>query len=590
MDFVQNSKYIEIINNVDTEKFVSFEGANKPTIQVENSNITTAPYSITVQSTFAMANTTGKQERTVQTNYSIVQPDYQGSYYIETNSQTVDKNVVFQKAIAIDGNMKLNGNVTVTGDVFVKGNEVSNSLGTKYNGGVIIQGIGGDNININGTLSTNETVSIQNTQNVNVQDVYARNLFIQNSIINSANTLVLDNDLTINSNDPVTVNTQNFYGINDITEDNKTNKDTDNRARVSSSIIINATDPHLTMNVSGETYIMGTAYIKTDPSYQTGESIAIKGNYRAYTNSLNPADITDDSDKTKLSSDNAIFNYYNPLQVVDKYKDATTGAEENLTGLDKGKYFYYYNQKNPNDIKKANINLNESKTHIAGAYIRTSEVKQGNYTPDAVNIATINEKQTQYATNVYNMGKNGTLVDYTSKVVNNYVGNQVKFDSLTNTNKFDGNDVIVLNNDPNKTVVFRGDDYNNFDSEYPSTNSNYIIVDVRNTGSTNPKNGIVITKGNVEFVGVFNFTGTVIAVGNLEATKGSNLKNITYDSTVVQNLMAKNYDLFKDLFDTSGNVSNQTEEISNVINIDANVNSAIDGKKYVKTNLWKIIK
>ena len=129
--------------------------------------------------------------------------------------------------------------------------------------------------------------------------LYAENIFVGkgNNIKNIKNSLAGDklsaylaNDLVIDSEDAI-VTMGNFYGFNDVNTIDKNNLDMMNEmARGSSSIIINSMEwpkDNAKIDIRTSAYIMGAAYINTSTPYQTGESVALKGNYEAYTAPVN---------------------------------------------------------------------------------------------------------------------------------------------------------------------------------------------------------------------------------------------------------------------------------------------------------------
>ena len=95
--------------------------------------------------------------------------------------------------------------------------------------------------------------------------------------------VTVNNDLAINSTNSVINLKNNFYGINDKT----TEVTSANKALNSSSIIINEVSNPSNLTIDKDAYIMGVAYLnatnKDGNKYQTGESVAVKGNYLAYT-------------------------------------------------------------------------------------------------------------------------------------------------------------------------------------------------------------------------------------------------------------------------------------------------------------------
>lgn len=103
--------------------------------------------------------------------------------------------------------------------------------------------------------------------------------------------MITYNDLGINSlSSTITMN--NYYGINGETTDSN-NGGKNNASKRSSCIIINNYNTiRSALNISNDAYIAGVAYINTgdensdNGEYETGESIAVRGNYKAYQEAL----------------------------------------------------------------------------------------------------------------------------------------------------------------------------------------------------------------------------------------------------------------------------------------------------------------
>ncbi len=142
----------------------------------------------------------------------------------------------------------------------------------------------------------------------------------------------------------------NFYGINDKTDDSLTNI---SKAMKSSSIIVNDSSDTSTLAVNNDTCIMGVAYINTlGDKYQTGESVAVKGNYAAY------------SDILPGYEDKVTLKYYNPLQLI-----------ETIEGDTKDSYFKKYYDANKNSLRNGGVYLNKDKIYSTGAYVTKNKAR-----------------------------------------------------------------------------------------------------------------------------------------------------------------------------------------------------------------------
>ena len=118
------------------------------------------------------------------------------------------------------------------------------------------------------------------------------------------------------------INIDKYYGINDIGGERTVDKDYNS----SSSIIVNTDDigtkDGSSINI-GDAIINGTAYINTSTPYQTGESVAVKGNYRAYTIPIPKSTGTVNDGSNAYDEDKVDFVYNAPLQLVDSFKEST---------------------------------------------------------------------------------------------------------------------------------------------------------------------------------------------------------------------------------------------------------------------------
>ncbi|MBU6134121.1 hypothetical protein PMY35_01265 [Clostridium tertium] len=521
------------------------------------SNIT-----IEVKSNFESTEGQLKNKKTVSTKYSITAPDY--------NSEITSINIypVFDgKAITADGNMNIEslGNksiVNISGDIWVQGN---NNLGNspeytfdKYIGGIKLDNTSFD---INGNIYTANTFHLNNLVNESSVngDIYAKNIYIGKSINSNVSKLnnisfeknvVVNNDLALNATNSSIVIKNNFYGINEKT----TEVSTANKALSSSSIIVNDTSNTSTITVNKDSYIMGVAYLNaTDESgnkYQTGESVAVKGNYLAYT----------DVDDVLNGATNVTLKYYSPLQLLES-KNGQSNA------IMKADYFAEYYSKNNNsyNFNDGGVSLKKSVKSV-GASVKDN---QGNIQKSNINdsdISIVNEQRNEFARNVFAMGDTTGLGDdlYDGQEVKRQVSNQVNFNEIR---RVQGSSFDITEG----MVILKGNENENIEIENGKIKGTDIEL----------SKGLIIANGDITIDGNFNFTGNIITTGNI-ILKGEGEKNITYDTQVVRSILALNYDLLKDIFVKSQGDREEVKVTS------ASELYSVD--KFLTKSLWRIVK
>ncbi|GAA0083575.1 hypothetical protein UT300007_00140 [Clostridium sp. CTA-7] len=510
---------------------------------------------VKVNSTFETKEGTLRNKKTVSTEFTVKAPDY--------NSEITSINIypVFDgKAITADGNMTVSeGNLDIKGDIWIKGNpsNLDNPAFTfdKYNGGISLENT---KFNIDGNIYTANTFHLKNKvekeSSVN-ENIYARNIYVGksiNSTISESNNIsfekdvVVNNDLALNAIKSSILIKNNFYGINDKT----TEVDTAEKALNSSSIIVNDLSNTSKITVDKDSYIMGVAYLNaTDDKgnkYQTGESIAVKGNYLAYT------------DVNNLGS-NVTLKYYNPLHLLESINGDKSA---NM----KAKYFEdYYSKSNDYSLKQGGVNLNGN-IHSVGASIKMDgTIQKANISKEDLDV--INNQKSEFARNVFAMGDSTGFKDlYDGKTVVRTVNNQIDFNKVRDiqNNAFD---------EKEGSVILIGD------------KQNLVIENNKINGQASQKinKGLIVTNGDITIEGEFDFTGNIITTGNINF-KDNGTKKITYSPQVVRNVLSSNYDVLKDIFKTKESISKGEE-------IKVNASSELyNTDSFLKKSLWRIVK
>ncbi|MCX0368735.1 type II secretion system protein, partial [Clostridium perfringens] len=273
-----------------------------------------------------------KNYKDVSLTFEIEVPDYNGAYYTEK----IPVYNIWQQGLVVGENLNINqnSNLNINGSVYVSANynfednkSYKNESQNKNASGIVISG--GDLSIDNGTLVSKQDI-ILNGENGELKvlssvgesnnGVYTHNLGIysfedlnSNKVFGNSKNLKGNkietkvpvytmNDLIMNGLNSTIKLQDGFYGINS----NSGDKTLTGEKQNSSAIIINSKDlgSGSSLDIKNKAVIMGSAYINTlGESYQTGESLAVKGNYIAYTYAV--------------KGKNVEFKYYNPLQLVE---------------------------------------------------------------------------------------------------------------------------------------------------------------------------------------------------------------------------------------------------------------------------------
>ena len=345
----------------------------------------------TITSTFEDEN---KKNRTVKVTYKIKIPQ---SY---KDRFTVDGELspIINYSMAADGDLRVKGSkdAIIKDDIWIKGNSESNrTVANKYKGGIEIEN---SSVKFEGNIYTASNISIGKMGNAQVlhdsesRNVYAENILLGNTVNMDSKmgsvfsgekaNLYLANDLVVGCGD-AKLEVDNLYAFNDRNVDVLGKE-----VRSSSSIIINSmTWPkdQAKLSVNSNAYVMGVAYINTDNrAYQTGESVAYKGNYKAYSIPIIDKDYSSNQ-----------FEYISPLMLITK-----DSKGNNLTLEDKAEHFKAYSDEFK--LRTEGISL-PSNTYAAGAYVNS----KGKVLNDKKATNQLLEQKKAFVKEVYNMGIDG---------------------------------------------------------------------------------------------------------------------------------------------------------------------------------------
>lgn len=512
---------------------------------------------INLISNFKEQSNVGENEREIESVYTMIVPNYDEVAF----KKSVSTNVKDLPGITIGGTLNVsNSDFDVYGDIMVEGD--SSGLSTynnKYNTGILINSdypVNGNRINFYNNVYCRKTFNIKDNVRVNInKDLYAQNVYVNTGKQNNSSYIgidkqgeskvILDNDLEMNAQNTI-INIENFYGINDKTITDNSGKD--EKSKKSSSIIINNSDKNRNsfLIIKNEAYIRGLANIKTNSGYQTGESVAVKGNYDAYSIPLEKNEAYNYDDKFKMDS---------PLMVLD-----TDDINQKInhfyqywnSNLDKGLDFGGVVFNNIDNVKSVGAIVygekNDDNTWNA-------KVKQPNdMKNDSKITANIDNVKKMYATNMYNLN----------------VEKKEDKDYIEDT---DDNTFNKIRNILSDTITedVQGDEF-----EYKC--SSYTIDSFTNSDEFR---GILVVNGDLTISKDYELEGDLIVTGNLNVINGAKV-TLKYNKDISKNVQNKNLTKFKKILPDYGydeDVINSNESITES-------NSTI----FIKSNLWKIKK
>lgn len=498
-------------------------------------------------------------KRGVSTEYEIIIPDYNKPYYIKSNVVNIPQNVVLSKAISIEEDLLLkNGELKVDGDIYVKGKEKGIALVEE-----------GEKLELVGEVVTTKNLLVDSMEdkkkNVNLTgNVFTKNLLISNNTSNSSvninGSLFTSDDLELNGKKSKITITNGYYGISDGSKSSVPDK--------SSSIVVNSPDLGLeggsNINIYGDILLYGTSYINTlKEKYQTGESVSIKGNYKAYSYPLdNPVD-------KRYKEDNITFMYYNPLVLAHSFVDNRKKLDIN----DKKQYFINYEQQygDLNLGQGINVDSDTKKIISTGVVLSNGNIVNSvsSYSTDEDIINFIVEKVNQF---------DNTINQMTS------VSNQVDFNKINFYIDYSNDELVLFNNDRNKKYALVDDSIDN-QKKSEISNNGYEIIEVDNNKAIR---SVIISNGDILLYGNVSLIGTVISNGGL-LCEGTGQKSVEYNQAYVARAIAENKEKIKDIF--KNNSDNYLSiEIDTSIGEDDSFDSTIIGDTLIKMKNWRIDK
>ena len=505
---------------------------------------TERPMVFSIESTFTDENI----EKKLAAKYEIKIPKYNIPYYTESSVLSVNRNVGWSKAIAAEGDLKsYEGSLRINGDVYVKGNGGTfGGISTMSDNTQII---------VNGNISSMKNIQTASSDSV-IQitgNVYADDFQVAGK--DEYDNPIQRSMLTVNRDDEDLNNTGSVYTFDDLSLNGKSseiyiensyygvsNGELSSKPDNSSSIIINTEDigNGSTLTIDNEVIIAGTSYINVlyeGNKYQTGESVSVIGNYRAYSYQFISPSIP------KFDKNNINFEYYDPLNLAYSFED--TGIT--LKVRDKSEYFKLYSDEKKDSLilgGDLGININPLKSINLGVLIHNDSVKPWEFPVDFDDI--IEQPLNDYIRQVYYMGADDTIVVDGDLSINpqdeRTVSYWVNFSNLPtpiDTPTLDLNREVILLDGSSKKYAVIGRNADDF----------MIPVDAERIelGSSADVKGIIMTQGDIHICGEIDFTGTIITNGSIYFSD-TNTKNLTYDENYVALKVAENISVLENVF------------------------------------------
>lgn len=624
---LKNYRYIkslDAVTGITNEYKDAFGTAEKPVIKVFDIKYNDAEKSIkfTIRSSFSCAETSTTKlanKKVIETSFKITAPEYADIINRTNSSGEIDIMAPYSNVLTVDGNLDINSSLTLGGNTWVKGDADTAASAnqsivfSKYNGGIKLAS--GKNITTNpvattgttyqGNIYTAGTFSLVNGSTATLSgNLYSSNTYIGPSSTNDSSSrdntitvgdMITYNDLGINSL-ASKINMNNYYGINSTTT-NSTNGGKNNASKRSSCIIINNYNMDSILKINNDAYIAGVAYINTgnensdNGEYETGESIAVRGNYKAYQEALTQIGET---------TINPGFKYYDPVSLLE------TINGQAATVQNKRDYFNEYYQHNVFKDGKVTIG---GRVYSTGAIVTTDENKNANDL-DIQDVNVINARRTYAQTvlsmnsdlseaqldNVYNdgvvtktvKGSNGTAAVVNFDAMDPGVSVSVSNPGQGLVNAL-SNCAYVLGNDENETIVISPGRISVEGHTEPPTGTDCTqCFNFAQEGGADIVNAVIITKGNVKIEDGVNFNGCIIAGGNVEVVEGNRGVNLTYDASVVGQIITVNH--LSNYFNENMTVVERlTVNNGDIINIDPTETNSYNVDGVVNKGLWKLI-
>jgi len=491
-----------------------------------------------------ISETTGKTvDSNVSATFTIGVPAFDSASSVEQttvkkSNPLLDRTMVAGKAIEVYNSKKLN----ITGDVIVSGENLTASeypLYAKYR----------SNINITGDLMVDGDIALAGgggssdsyrTKLIATGDVFCNEIRTLGSYTNTniVGALYINDDMELGKT-YTTMTLGTLICFNDI--------DVPDDIYHSSAILYNNENSitGLSFNVT-DAYIFGTAIVE-NTDFKTGESIGVKGNYRAYQIPL----LTGAYDTTKVE-----FKSLGGFSFVNNFK--SNGKQ--LTNEERAEYFNQVRTENKMSfVNPTGLNISNMQ-YSAGMWY-----KSGWKTP----VKNVDEDFRSNALKEYE--KQTKFFGYGEGNQYRYTTDEIDPDSETGE-RFLPTIVGEYGWIDSDYLAAAAEKYSSFNSD-----DDVIVLvsegDITLGSSVNGKKGIIIAGGDITVGANITFEGSIICGGKLKVNNNFTLINneIALQKIIedgVSNGDKELFNLFRD--DESGNLYNYSTIDTQIANVDMN--------------------
>ncbi len=252
-----------------------------------------ADFRITLASSFVFDGTA----QAVQLDFIITKPTkIIADYFLEAHVVQIPKSPIWDNVLVADNNIHFaGGHVEIRGNVYANAVLPANSHTLDVNhpsiGGIIIgtdssgARVNNSSVSLVGDVLTNSFLQVRsNTSSAVVTgNAFLNSLVLQentnNSTVTLKGTLLTLDDIELNGTNANILIDGSFYGFSDGSAGTRHDQ--------TSSIVINSEDINdfggSSINITADTFLAGVVHVGlTNILYQTGESVSLRGNFRAY--------------------------------------------------------------------------------------------------------------------------------------------------------------------------------------------------------------------------------------------------------------------------------------------------------------------
>jgi len=477
--------------------------------------------------------------RTTAVDMNISVANYNEAYTVEIKK--IGVNPFWLKAVVAE-NLIIDGNSTFNGKVFVEKNVDVGASKVAFNNDLAVKGDVSSDVE-------NSGIRLNSGNTLNVRNVYSRNILMNGTgakfrADSPGSEIYVRDDLEINKPNQTVYINGSYYGFSD----GGLYAGSDN----SSGVNINEASG-LSFTITKDLYLQGTSYVNVVNSsgnkYQTGESLSVKGNYRAYLQPLLSSYYSKDGkDISKVS-----FADYGHLRLADRFDDSSV-----FTAMHKADYMYFYQNNEYGDLSIPDgINVNGVVLGL-GSVINDKKIMRSSYEiSDRESFITF---KNEYSRQTERLG-------YDMKAGGGSITGQLTFNNQINDNliTMSSEEIARVNNSDPLNYIY----INNAGGSETLKSSNY--------------KGLIITNGNLTISSnVESFEGAIICGGTVTIEVGA--KTFTYNKDIVSKIIAEN-NLHTSVFSDSISVENMN---ITTFKTDETEGGKVDFSNLLKFANWKM--